>query len=144
MRILFILSVVALSGCVCDVASREAAVERLLAQGDYRQAIVEIEHGPESAEWRFSLGLLYAYREIQERGEKADFTKAVQSIRVAAPGKEEARHLLADYDQHGAQVFFAFPWAHMIGPFPDGRRPEPEKKADPVGTDNDRAAPRRV
>ncbi len=144
MRFLIVLSVVALGGCVSDIASREATIERLLARGDYRLAIVEIERGPESAEWRFSLGLLYAYREIEERGEKADFAKALQAIRAAAPKKEEARQLLADYDQRGAQVFFAFPWAHMIGPFPDHRRPEPEKKADPVGTDNSGASPLRV
>jgi len=127
MRFLMLLSVAALGGCVSETVSKETAVERLLARGDYQQAIVELERGPDSGEWRFSLGLLYAYREIAERGESADLTKAIQAIRAAAPAKQEARQLLADYNQRGAQVFFAFPWAHMIGPFPDQHRPKPEK-----------------
>lgn len=136
MRVLVILFAVALGGCASGVVSSEAAIERLLARGDYRKAIVEVERGPKSAEWLFSLGLLYAYREIQEQGEQADFTRAIEAIRAAAPGKEEARHLLADYEKRGAQVFFAFPWAHMIGPFPEYERPDPEKKADPATAAN--------
>lgn len=70
------------------------------------------------------MGLLYAYREIEEKGEKADFTRALGEIRAAAPEKDEARQFIADYEQRGAHVFFAFPWAHMIGPFPELRRPQ--------------------
>lgn len=125
---MFVFSVIAFAGCVGDVASREAKIERLLAKGDYRLATVEIERGPQSAESRFALGFLYAYREIEEKGEMADFSKAIHAIREAAPEKEEAHRFLADYDQRGAQAFFAFPWAHMIGPFPERRRPQPDQK----------------
>ena len=43
--------------------------------------------------------------------------------RTFVPENEEARQLLDDYKQRGTQVFFAFPWAHLIGPFPEKRRP---------------------
>ena len=134
MRLLFFFAVSALTGCVGDTASREAKIERLLASGDYRLATAEIERGPQSAEWSFALGLLYAYREIEEKGEMADFSKALQAIRKAAQEKEEARRFLADYDQRAAQAFFAFPWAHMIGPFPARRRPQPDQKSNSEGS----------
>jgi hypothetical protein len=125
MRSPIFLLLMVLAGCTSETALHKTSIERLLAKGDYRQAITEIEHGPRSAEWRFFLGLLYAYREIEERGEKADFTEAIAEIRAAMPENEEARWLIADYEQRGAQVFFAFPWAHLIGPFPEKRRPQP-------------------
>lgn len=130
MRFLFAVPAIALAlaGCVSNAARREANLQRLLAAGEYRRAIDEIERGTRPAGYRFTLGLLYAYREIEDRGEMADFTGAVREIRADAAETEAARTFLADYEQRGSQAFYALPWAHLIGPFPEVRRPQITEK----------------
>jgi hypothetical protein len=128
MRFALVLLFATPSGCVSASSSKEARVQALLGKGLYREAIVEIERDAKSADDRFALGLLYAFRELEERGEAADFSRAMSLIRSAAPEVEVARHLVSDYDQRGPQVFWIFPWAHMIGPFSERPSPRPVKE----------------
>jgi len=127
-RIVLIILLGLSAGCTSADKANEDKVQRLLAKGDYRGAISVIECGPRSAEGRFSLGMLYAYRELDEKGEKADFTQAVELIRSAAPDSEGAREFMADYERRGAQLFYAFPWTHLVGPFRKLNRPQPATK----------------
>jgi len=100
----------------------------LLARGDYRGAIHLIEQVPSSSESRFALGLLYAFQELKERGDRPDFARALELIRSASSEIEEAKAFIADYDARGDQVFYAFPWTHVVGPFPEMRKPAKTKQ----------------